>query len=462
MNSHLLIIEDDASLNAILAMHFAEQGYTVTSASSVAEALARMKDAVPDVAVVDHKLPDGTGLELLNRMQEQEPDLAIIMITGLHDLDLAVRAIQQGAFDFIHKPIQIQELGHVIQRALEHRRLVREVTAWRNGAQPPASRGEMIGQSRAMLKISKEIALVANSDVRVLLTGESGTGKELVARAIHSHSNRPGPFLAVNCAAIVENLLESELFGHEKGAFTGAVARKAGKFELAAEGTLFLDEVGELAPPLQAKLLRVLQDGVFERVGGTQQLNSRVRIIAATNRDLHSEAQAGNFREDLLYRLNVLHIHIPPLRERREDIPLLVQGLMAKLAHALHRKPLQITEAALTQLMDYAWPGNIREMENVLTQAIVRARDTLFTPALLPLQPVPPAEPSGIQQDPFRTPQGRLLSLEELESHHIQRVLQETGYHKGRTCEILGISRPALERKILKYGLQMHRFGVAG
>src|SRR5512143_1555988 len=456
MTGHLLIVEDDAALNFTLEAHFSDSGYRVSSALTVAEAWTQVARVAPDLVLLAHKLPDGTGLELLGRLLEREPDLPVIIMTGAHDLELAIQAIQAGAYDFIYKPIQIKELSRVLNRALEHRRLARKAVALRTNMEKPGTLGEMIGKSRAMLEISKEIALVARSDARVLITGESGTGKELVARAIHSHSDREGPFLAVNCAAIVDTLLESEMFGHEKGAFTDAVSRRLGKFELAAEGTLFLDEIGELAAPLQAKLLRVLQEGVFERVGGTQQITTQARVIAATNRDLAADVKVGHFRGDLLYRLNVILIHIPPLRERRDDIPLLVAGLMDRLSRTLHYSPLRITEAAMNLLLEYDWPGNVRELENVLTQALVCSRGPLPTPDLLALRGSTQAViPAAAVNDSFRDPTGRLLSLDQLEAVHIQRTLDETGGHKGRTCEILGISRPALERKIDKYDLHL-------
>jgi two-component system response regulator AtoC len=458
MKRHLLIVEDDTALNQLLSMLFEEQGYTVASAYSKTEALKQITLSGPDLALVDQQLPDGTGLDLLVEIKEKEPDLVLIMVTGVHDLDVAIKAIQKGAYDFIYKPIKTEELLHVVERALEHRRLVHKVKALKSEVEKPVTLGEMIGKSQAMVAVSKEIALVAGSDARVLITGESGTGKELVARAIHTHSHREGPFLAVNCAAIVDTLLESDLFGHEKGAFTGAVARKIGKFELASDGTLFLDEVGELALPLQAKLLRILQEGTFTRVGGTQQLTTQARVIAATNRELADEVEAGHFRRDLFYRLNVISIHIPPLRERHEDIPLLVHGLMKRLAENLHRSPLQITPAAMNALVAYDWPGNVRELENILTQALLRARDTVLTPDLLNLQRA--LEETDVPNEnhaAFRSQDGLLLSLDELEAQHIQRTLDETFGHKGKTCEILGISRPALERKIHKYGLQLPR-----
>ena len=308
-----------------------------------------------------------------------------------------------------------------------------------------------------MLQVSKEIGLSAESNANVLITGETGTGKEVVARLIHLHSKRQGPFLAINCAAIVDTLLESELFGHEKGAFTGAVSRKIGKFELARDGTLFLDEIGELAPPLQAKLLRALQERVIERVGGTQPIHTDCRLIAATNRDLVAQAAEDRFREDLIYRIKVISIHMPPLRERKEDIPLLTQALLSRIAQRLHKPDLQISDGALARLEQHDWPGNVRELENVLTQAAVHARGNVVTPDLVALD-APADEPPG-RERPAETGGADtvLRSLDQVEAEHIQRVLDHNDGHKGRTCEILGISRPALDRKIRKYELEVRR-----
>ena len=304
-----------------------------------------------------------------------------------------------------------------------------------------------------MLRVSKEIALSAGTDAPVLISGESGTGKEVVARLIHLHSRRPGAFVAVNCAAIVDTLLESDLFGHEKGAFTGAFNRKPGKFELAHDGTLFLDEIGELALALQAKLLRALQERVFERVGGTEQIPTNARVIAATNRELAAEVRQQRFREDLMYRLNVISIHLPPLRERRVDIPLLARALLGKICRRMHRPVAQISDAALARLEGYHWPGNVRELENVLTQALVHARGQVLTPELIALKGALGEDlpPSPDLAEPI------LRSLEQVEAEHIQRVLRYADGHKGRSCEILGISRPALDRKIAKYRLEVPR-----
>jgi DNA-binding NtrC family response regulator len=429
----------------------------VDGATTCADALRRLGAGSYDLLLLDQQLPDGTGMSILETVLEREPELPVVMMTGRHDLELAIAAIKKGAADFIHKPVETAELQQTVNRLLTNRRLAREVEALR-GAVPPAREDrDLIGRSAAMLAVSKEIALSARSAATVLITGESGTGKEVVARLIHQHSGRSGPFVAVNCAAIVDTLLESELFGHEKGAFTGAVARKLGKFELAQEGTLFLDEVGELAPTLQAKLLRALQERVFERVGGTQQISSNARVVAATNRNLMTEAAAGRFREDLIYRLNVLTIRMPPLRERKEDIPLLADALLERIARRIHKPVLMLTQSALAKLQTHDWPGNVRELENLLTQAAIHARDAVVTPDLLPLGghgqvASAPAAAAGEAQGA----KGELLrTLDQVEAEHIQRVLDYTGGHKGRTTEILGISRPALDRKIAKYNLQV-------
>ncbi len=448
MSTQLLIIEDDASLNQILQIHFEEQGFLVTGVNNCRDGFDALGKTAFDLLLLDQQLPDGTGLELLGRIMEQMPDQAVIMMTGQHDLELAIQAIKEGAADFVHKPIETDELQHIVDRVLENRRLSREIEALKPGESEHLANRSLIGKSEAMLKVSKEIALSAASRATVLITGESGTGKEVVARLIHLHSGLPGPFVAINCATIVDTLLESELFGHEKGAFTGANERKPGKFELAQDGTLFLDEIGELAPHLQAKLLRVLQEQTIERVGGTQQISTNARVIAATHRDLFGEAGKQRFREDLAYRLKVVSIELPPLRERREDIPLLAEALIEKIATRINKPRATLTKAALKRLQGHHWPGNVRELENLLTQALVHCRGVALTPDLLPLglstgEAAPPADGQG---------QAR-KSLDQVEAEHIQLVLDATGGHKGKSCDILGISRPALDRKIRKYGL---------
>ncbi len=453
MPTRLMIVEDDHSLNEILAMHFEDQGFDVRQAGTMGAAREILASTKLDLVLLDQQLPDGTGLELIPEIRDTGDDTAIVMMTGQHDLELAIEAIKRGAADFIHKPVNTAALGHVIGRVLENQRLARRVNALQTQQPTPSIAADMIGASAAMLEVSKEIALSAESRATVLILGESGVGKEVVARLIHQHSGRSGPFIAVNCAAIVDNLLESELFGHVKGAFSGAVENKPGKFELAAGGTLFLDEIGELAAPLQAKLLRALQEKVVERVGGTREIALDARIIAATNRDLAAEVAAGRFREDLLYRLNVVSIRIPPLRERREDIPLLAKGLVERIAREIHKPPMPLSDEALEILRAWDWPGNVRELENTLTHAMVHARGGVLTPDLFTaLIPAARADVTSAE-----TAEGRLCSLDELEAAHIQTVLDHTGGHKGRSCEILGISRPALDRKIRKYGLRVPR-----
>ena len=444
MTAHLLIVEDDRALNQMVALHFEEQGLTTEGVLSCADAVEAVERRTPDVALIDMQLPDGTGLELIGTLKRLHPGLPVVVMTGQHDLELAIKAIQAGAADYLHKPVKTDALQDTVFRALK----LAAPASPSPGAAAAGPERDLIGRSTAMLGVSKTIALSAETAANVLITGESGTGKEVVARLIHQYSNRPGPFVAVNCAAIVETLLESELFGHEKGAFTGADARKLGHFEAASDGTLFLDEVAELALPLQAKLLRALQERAFQRVGGTGDIEFKARIIAATNRDLAKEVAEGHFREDLLYRLNVISIEVPPLRERPEDIPLLAEALLTKIARQIERPALPLSKDALARLTACHWPGNVRQLENVLTRALVKARGREIAAELLELPDEPP------QRSP-ETAAPDLRTLEAVEAEHIQQVLTHTGGHKGRTCDILGISRPALDRKIDKYGLRL-------
>ncbi len=485
MNRQLLIIEDDAALSEMLEMHFEDLGFSVTRAPRAQAGLEQLRARAFDLVLLDQQLPDGLGSELIGPLLELDPALPILMMTGKHDLELAIEAIQNGAADFVHKPIKIDDLQQAVERLLREREAIdASASAPPSLAADDEPTRELIGRSDAMLTVSKAIALSARSNATVLISGESGTGKEVVARLIHQHSGRSGPFVAINCAAIVDTLLESELFGHEKGAFTGAQARKQGRFELASDGTLFLDEIGELAPTLQAKLLRALQERVIERVGGSEPIPTDARVVAATNRDLLAEAAAGRFREDLVYRLNVIQIRMPPLRERLEDLPLLVSALLARIAERLERPRPRITEAALQHLSTYDWPGNVRELENLLTQALLQARQGTITPELIRFGSDElgaegagnAASASSDTNAGLSAGQGTasirrqtadsaaatagsaaLRSLDEVAAEHIQRVLEHTDGHKGRSCEILGISRPALDRKIEKYGLDVHK-----
>ncbi len=451
MNARILLVEDEQALAQMLSMHFEDEGHEVFHASNLAEA-RELAEQQPDLILMDQGLPDGKGYDLLCELQEQGSGALMIMMTAEHDLELAIAAIKAGAFNFIHKPIKTDELNHTVIKALEHQKLSRQVEVLSAKDDPVINEPRLLGKSQAMLDISKEIALVADSNTRVLITGESGTGKELIAHAIHHHSQRPGPFMAINCAALVDNLLESELFGHERGAFTGATDRKPGKFELAENGTLFLDEVGEMALPLQAKLLRVLQEGNFERVGGSQQLFTNARVIAATNRNLPQEIEKGHFREDLYYRLNAMEIKLPPLRQRSEDIPSLVEGLLERICRAEGKGLMQITPAALSLLLQYSWPGNIRELHNVLTQAVIRARSHFIGPGELTIK-----GDESCPDEAFVSENNDPLSLADMEARHIQHVLNHCHGNKAQTAKLLDISRPALDRKVDKYGLVVEK-----
>jgi DNA-binding NtrC family response regulator len=450
MMTRVLIIEDDSALNQMLSLHFEDLGFDVSSAERCEAGFALASQGRYNLIMLDQQLPDGHGIDLLPRLISAQPEASVIMMTGLHDLELAIRAIKIGAADFIHKPIKTPTLQATVDKVLT----AQTPEPQQSAADPGRPMGDLIGRSAAMLEVSKQIALSAANVATVLIHGESGTGKEVVARLIHEHSNRKGAFVAINCAAIVDTLLESELFGHEKGAFTGADRAKPGRFELAGDGTLFLDEIAELAPQLQAKLLRALQERSIERVGGTTSIAISARIIAATHQDLFARAESGEFREDLAYRLNVIGIQLPPLRDRREDIPLLAVALLDKAANHNAQATPRLSQSALDALLRHDWPGNVRELENVLTQAMVLARDSQITADHLRFRQ-PAATATQAIPENNRNESLTLRSLEDVEAEHIQRVLDHTGGHKGRACEVLGISRPALDRKIQKYALRL-------
>ena len=450
MFPHMLVIDDDAALNLALCAHFEDRGWQATGVYDGAAALAATTGAAFEVVLLDVQLPDGDGVELLSRLLKLDPCLPVILITGGRDVERAMQAIAAGAFDWLPKPFEPAELERLVDRA----QAARQATAAGGTETDDAPLRTLVGESRALLEIGKTLARVAPSDTRVLITGESGTGKEVIARLVHTYSGRPGPFVAVNCAALVETLLESELFGHERGAFTGAHAAKPGKFEQAAEGTLFLDEVGELPPTMQAKLLRVLQEGTFERVGGTQTLKTHARIVAATNRNLLAEVTAGRFREDLLYRLAVVTLHVPPLRERREDIVPLARHLLTRAGRRLNQSRVTLAPDAEVRLRMRDWPGNVRELDNALARALLHVHGPVLTADLLDGPAAAPPDGTTLA-DAFRDSSGRLYSLDELEAIQVANALQETGGHKGRACAILGISRPALERKLDRYGLRL-------
>ena len=444
----ILVIDDDTASCRTLQLHFRSQGHQVELAHDVEEGRVAVDSDEPDVVVLDIRMPGRSGLEALPDLKRDFPQLPIIMVTAFHDMDSTIQAMQRGADDYIHKPIDIDELDAAVNRALRRVMTGGDDILLRQEDRDGPRR--MVGNSRAMKEVFKTIGLVAPKPVTVLIAGESGTGKELVARAIHQAGQHPaGPFIAVNCAALVETLLESDLFGHEKGAFTGAVSRQLGKFALANDGTIFLDEISELYPSMQAKLLRVLQEREYLSVGGKDVQSTNARVIAATNTDLAQLVADDKFRQDLYYRLQVVTISMPPLRERPEDLPELVRTLLARINRDMHRKVVRLAMDVMQVFKSYAWPGNVRELENVLLKAVAMCPDDTITIDLMP-----PALRGEIVQQTSSDQTFLLRSLQDVERHQIKLVLEATSWHRGRACEILGISRPRLRRLIKQYALQ--------
>lgn len=446
----ILAVDDDDEFRGVVARRFQRRGYEVAQTGSPLEALAMAEQKHFDVAIFDIAMPEMDGVQLLERLRKVDSETQVIMLTGQGTIETAIRAMKLGAFDYLTKPCELAELEVQVERADEKARLAREnqnlKTLFRR-RWPPT---EIIGNSMAIRQVLRMIEKVAASDSSVLIQGESGTGKELVARALHHGSPRADkPLVVINCAALQETLLESELFGHEKGAFTSAIASKQGLFEVADGGTLFIDEIGEMGGGLQAKLLRVLEDGRFRRVGSTKEMKSDVRIIAATNKDLAKEVTANRFRDDLYFRLNVITIPIPSLRDRVEDIPLLVNYF---LTHSTGG-PRSIDPDALAPLVAYRWPGNVRELANVLERARILADGPSITIRDLPLGIAkPPAGAPSLRANESATRLNGTF-LADLERDHIQRVLEAENWNKARAARALGISRRRLYRLLERYGL---------
>jgi two-component system, NtrC family, response regulator HydG len=440
----ILIVDDELTVRDSLSRWFRDDGYEVGTAEGANDALTRLAERSWDVALVDIRMRGADGIELLRRMREIDGSLVAIMMTGYASVETAVSALKNGAYDYILKPLDPEDVAHLVSNALAHRRLNEENSRMRDvirghSVQP----SQIIGQSAAMQKVDKAIETVGPTDATVLITGESGTGKELVARAIHAASPRRfHPLVAIHCGALTETLLESELFGHEKGAFTGAQYRKKGKFELADGGTAFLDEIGDISLKTQTDLLRVLQEKEITRVGGHQPVKVDFRCVAATNRDLEQLIHEGKFRPDLYYRLNVFRIEPPPLRERKEDIPLLADAFMKKFAQAMNKKIDHITSQAMSLLQQYDWPGNVRELENAVERAMVVAREPELRAEDFALRP----PIGGFVMD------GDHRTLEDIEKTHILRVLEECANNQTRAAEVLRIDRVTLHNKLKKYG----------
>jgi DNA-binding NtrC family response regulator len=439
----LLIVDDELSVRDSLAKWFTEEGYEVATAENANEALTRVAEQTFDVALLDIKMRGTDGIELQRRLHEIYPDMLVIIMTGYASVETAVAALKNGAYDYVNKPLDPDEIAHIIAKAMSHRRTQQENVRLKETVAEIGRPSDIIGQSAAMKHVFDAIETVAPTDATVLVTGESGTGKELVARAVHAGSPRRfHPLVVIHCGALTESLLESELFGHEKGAFTGAQYRKKGKFEIAEGGTVFLDEIGDISLKTQTDLLRVLQEREIVRVGGNQTIKVDFRIVAATNKDLEQLIEEGKFRPDLYYRLNVFHIEIPPLRERREDIPALVDHFVRKFSSEMSKRITSVSPAAMNGLQQYNWPGNVRELENAVERAMVVAQEPELREQDFTLKAKNGAG-LGI---------GDVRNLEDVERTHILRVLDECSGNQTRTAEILGIDRVTLHHKLKKYG----------
>jgi DNA-binding NtrC family response regulator len=442
--NRILVVDDEANARTALAELLRDEGYTVETAGDGFKALGKVEEFEPDIVLTDLKMPGMDGLELLRKLRAENEERVVVVMTAFGAIESAVAAMKEGAADYLAKPINVTELSLVLKRELERLRLRREAGLLRARLAERYSFQNIIGSAPPMQEIFKTVAQVAGARASVLITGESGTGKELIAAAIHERSPRAkGPFVKLHCAALAETILESELFGHERGSFTGAAGRREGRFSQAHGGTLFLDEIGDISPAVQVKLLRFLQEHEFERVGGNETLKVDVRVIAATNRNLKAEVAAGRFREDLFYRLNVINVEMPALRDRPSDVPLLGMHFLRKYSAENGKQIEAFSDQALAQLAGYRWPGNVRELENVVERAVVLCNGTQVTPAELPQHLVPQAGPAGIQI-PGST-------LDEIERYAITRALEVAAGSTSKAAEMLGISVRKIQYKLHEY-----------
>ena len=446
MSRPILVVDDDPSIRETFEHHLTRSGHQVETAGSAEQALHRLAELEPALVITDLRMPGMDGLELLRRARKAIPDLDVLVITAHEDMRSAMEAMKAGAYDYLVKPLDLDQVDLLIERCLQDQRLKRRVEQLSAAAAEPYTLDQMIGRNPRMIEIYKLIGTLTRHRAPVLIRGETGTGKEVIARAIHFNSaDAQEPFIAVNCTALPETLLESELFGHVRGAFTGAVTGRKGRFELAGAGTIFLDEIGDVSPAFQAELLRVVEDHEFYPVGSERPRRSEARVMAATNRSIEDRIASGHFREDLYFRLKVVEIWVPPLRERSEDIPLLAAHLLARIAREMHKDVRLIDDAAMRVLTAYDWPGNVRELENTLTRAVVTARGPALTKADLA-----PGPAAARQNTPVAGDDDTLATAERL---HVEGVLERTGGNKRKAARILGISRGRLDRIIARHGL---------
>jgi two-component system response regulator AtoC len=443
----LLVVDDEAIVRESLNAWLKDVGYQVLTAENGHKALEVIEKEKPDIMIADLVMPGMDGIELMKRAKAQHPKIEVIIITAYASIPTAITAMKEGAYDYIEKPFCPERAELLVKKLAEHQELVEENLSLRQKLEDHYRFENIIAKSSKMQRLIELIKVVGKSNATVLITGESGTGKELVARAIHSQSHRQNkPFVAVSCAALPESLLESELFGHEKGSFTGAYAQKKGKFEFANGGTLFLDEVGEMSANIQVHLLRVLEEKEFTRVGGNEPIRVDVRVISATNKDLRKAIEKQEFREDLYYRLNVVNIELPPLRERKEDIPLLAEHFLNKFAMENQKEITGFSPEAMELVLGYDWPGNVRELENAIERAVILAKDSIITIVDLPQENLSMAYSTTLRKN-----------LKEVEKGHIWNILHETGENYSEAARILGISRMTLYNKAKEYGFDVKK-----
>src|SRR5437867_277013 len=453
----ILVADDDASIRSLLKQLLSDEGYGVAEAATGTEVVEKVKDTNPDLVIMDVRMPELDGIEALSKLKVSSPETSVLIMTAFGSSNNAIRAMELGAFDYITKPFELDKISHTVKRVIEYRDLTSEVQVLRDEISSLVQTERIVGNSAAMQEVYKTIGKVAKADATVLITGESGTGKELVAEALHYNSTRrSGPLVKVSCAALPETLLEAELFGHEKGSFTGAMATRKGRFELADKGTIFLDEIGEMSLATQTKLLRVLQERKIERVGSSIPIKVDIRVIVATNKDLGKQVEANRFRDDLFYRLNVINIHMPPLRERKEDVPALVEHFLAKHRYSASAQPATISEEALRRLNEYNWPGNVRELENVIERAVVLSRGQVITSRELPFgEHDAEHDGEGEGGDEISAEKSFFKkSVAQFEKDLIMKALRDAGGNRSKAAEMLGIYRRLLYAKIKEYALE--------